>query len=462
MKRENPAFFVSLSIYVACLVLFLVFNPTSLRAADKNQSPEMISTEEFLQSQAAALFQDGEYERALDALTPLLKQYPKDPLLIRYKAMTLDRLGRSEEAIALFEQLLKENPDHIPTHYFLGQAYERAGNSEAAARQWQTVVEKGKETPYGQWGEESLKRVGAMLKPEKKVAKRFRAAVRYGYEFDSNVILEPEDSRLAGAGDEDAGRHTLDAIFRYKALSKRDLAVDLFYGAGQTIHDDSLNEFNFTSQEFGTDVRKRLKLFDKEVTLGTKYEFLAGFLDGDLFSIRNRITFSADSRLTRRTRSVLFARLIPANYGPDGSNPPQTSRDGLYTDYGVTQYFYSPDFKRHIYVREEYNRADVRGGNFELRGQTTRVGLYSPLIWKTDLDLSAGFEFNVYPRFSSLSSLDTDRRRDMNWDLYASLTHYIHPNLGIRGFYRFIDAENRNGFFEYDRHIGGAQVIFSY
>lgn len=460
MKRENRPFFISLFI---CFVLFLVLNPVSSQAAD-NQSPssESISAEEFLQSPAATLFQAGEYERALDALEPLLKQYPKDPLLIRYKAMTLDHLGRSDEAINLFEGILKENPEHIPTRYFLGQAYERNGNIDAARREWQTVTEEGRSTPYGGWAEESLKRVGAVIKPEKKAAKRIRIAGRYGYEYDSNVTLKPEDKSLTGPSDKNAGRQTLDAIFRYKAFSKRDVAVDLIYAAGQTIHDDSLDEFNFTSQEFGTDLRKRLKLAGKEVTLGTKYEFLAGFLDGNLFSIRNRVTVSADSRLTRRTRSVLFARLMPANYGPDGSNPPQTSRDGLYTDYGITQYFYSSDFKRYLYVREEYNRADVRGGNFELRGQTTRIGLFSPLIWKTELDFSTGFEFNTYPRFSSLSSLDTDRRRDMNWDLYGALTHYLHPKLGLRGFYRYINAENRNGFYEYDRHIGGIQVIFSY
>ena len=443
-------------------ILFMTLNAVSLQAANDQKAAETISSEEFLQTSAANLFQAGEYEQALDALEPLLEKYPKDPLLIRYKAMTLDRLGRSEEAIKLFESLLKDNPDHIPSRYFLGQAYERTGNSEAAARQWQIVAEQGKESPYGKWAEESLKRVGTVVKPEKKAAKRFRAALRYGYEYDSNVTLKPEEKRLAGSGDQNAGRQTFDATFRYKAFSKRDVAVDLFYAAGQTLHDDGLDEFNFTSQEFGAEVRKRLKVFAKEVTLGTKYEFLAGFLDGNLFSIRNRITFSADSRLTRRTRSVLFARLIPANYGPDGSNPPQTSRDGFYTDYGITQYFYSADFKRYLYIREEYNRADVRGGNFELRGQTTRAGFFTPLVWKTDLDFSAGFEFNTYPRFSSLSSLDGDRRRDMNWDLYAAITHNIRPNLGVRGFYRFINAENRNGFFEYDRHIGGAQVIFTY
>ncbi len=457
LQRKMTIFFASI------FFMMIILSPFFSYAADRNENTSAaISAEEFLKTPAAELFQAGEYEQALDALEPLLQKYPQDALLIRYKAMTLDRLGRSEEAIKLFQNLLKNNPEHIPSRYFLGQAYERTGNTEAAAREWKTVAEQGKETPYGKWAEESLKRIGTAAKPEKKEAKRLHVSARYGYEYDSNVILKPEDRQLAGGGDKNAGRHTLDAIVRYRAFSTRDIAVDLFYAVGQTLHDDSLDEFNFTSQEFGTELRKRLKLLGKEVTLGTKYEFLAGFLNGDLFSIRNRFTFSADSRLTRQTRTVLYARLTPANYGPDGSNPPQTSRDGIYTDYGITQYWYTSDFKRYIYMREEYNRADVRGGNFELRGQTTRAGLYTPLFWNTDLDFSAGFEFNKYPRFTSLSALDTDRRRDLNWDLYVSLTHYLTPQLGLRGFYRYINADNRNGFFEYDRHIGGVQVIYNY
>lgn len=99
-----------------------------------------ISAEEFQRSDFAVLFQAGNYDDALVALESPLKRYPRDPLLRRYRAMTLDLVGRSEEAIALFQELLLEDPRHVPTRYFLGQAYERMGLLEESAEQWLWVI----------------------------------------------------------------------------------------------------------------------------------------------------------------------------------------------------------------------------------------------------------------------------------------------------------------------------------
>lgn len=420
-----------------------------------------ISIEDFVKSPVAEFFQAGDYEHALKALEPLIQQYPKDPLLIRYRAMALDRLGRSKEAISIFQELLKQDPKHVPTRYFLGEAYERSGDRESAIREWRGVAERAEGTPYYEWSQESLGRVGVSVVPQKPKVMRWNVAGRYGYEYDTNVILKPENKSLASSRDPSAGRHILELMLRYRMFSRRDLAVDLNYAARQSLHDDSLNEFNFTSQEWGLNTRKRLTIFGRDVIFGGQYDLLAGFLNGRTFSLKNRGTVSADTRLTAQTRSVLSYRFTVANFGPDGSNPPQTSRDGIYQDVGLTQYWYTKDFRRHLFVREEFNRADTRGGNFELRGNTTRVGIHTPVMRKTELDVSGGLQFATYPRFTSLSTLDTNRRRDLEWDLYSGLTYYLTPRLGLRVFYRYINSDNRNGFFEYDRHIGGAQLIFA-
>lgn len=248
---------------------------------------------------------------------------------------------------------------------------------------------------------------------------------------------------------------------RYRGFNRRDLKIDLLYAARQSLHDDSLDEFNFTSQEWGLEARKKTRLLDREVIFGGRYDLLLGFLNGDIFSLRNRWTVSADTRWTPRIRSLLSYRLTASDFGPDGSNPPQTSRDGLYQDAGITQYLYAKDLRRYVFLEEEFNRADVRGGNFELRGNTTRVGVHTPLVWDTDLDLWSGLQLAKYPRFSSLSTADLERRRDHDWEIYVALTHHFTARIGLRAFYRFINADNRNGFFEYDRHIGGVQILFS-
>lgn len=374
--------------------------------------------------------------------------------------MTLDRLGRSKEAIPIFEGLLKQDPNHVPTRYYLGQAHERMGDNEAARKEWQLVTDQGKGTPYAEWATRAVERIGPAPVRVKPSVKRWSIATRYGWEYDSNVVLKPNDDGLATTQDEGAGRHIMELRSKYRAFSRRDLAVDLFYDFRQSLHDNSRNEFNFTGQNVGLEVRKRSQAFNKDVTYGLRYEFSPGFLDGHLFSLENQWTLSADFRFTPRTRTVFFDRLAVINFGPDGFDPPRTSRDGFYHDLGMTHYWYSQDFRRYLFLREEFNSAFTRGRNFDRLGNTTRVGIHVPILKKNDLDLSSGLETGFYRNFSSLSSLDTSRRRDMNWDLYVGLTRHLTPNLALRGFYRFTNATNRNNFYDYDRHIGGAQIIY--
>lgn len=455
-RKKGIGFRLSAAFLIGGLGLPLLLSVPQLSHAE-----EVISAEEFNSSEFSELFQDGDYEAALDALEPLLKRYPDDPLLLRYRAMTLDRLGRSKEAVAQFQKILEKEPHHVPSRFFLGEAYERAGMPEKATQEWRWVVENSPVAEYQEWAEAALARAG-ILKEAPPVPRRWFLAGIAGWEWDSNVTLKPSDKALANAGDQNADRFSLNLRMGYHLVQERDRAVDFLYTGRQSFHDDSLDDLNFTSQEAALDARKRGVFLNRDVTWGSRYDGMVGFLEGDLFSFTNRLTLTADTRLTPRTRTVLTIRPSWINFGPDGSNPPQTSRDGFYGDLGGTQYLYTSDFRKHLFLTQEYNDARTRGGNFERRGTTTRVGIHAPLPWlgRVEADVATGLRWNTYPRFSSLSTLDTDRRRDTVWDFYVGLTYPVNPKLSARVFYRFVDAKNRNGFFDYERHVTGVQLLF--
>ena len=423
------------------------------------QAEEQISAEEFQASVFADYFQAGNYQASLRAMDVLLKQYPSDPLLLRYRAMTLDRLGRSDEAIAQYKEILARDPNHVPTRYFLGLAYMNAGQLDRATQEWQWVAKHSAVAEYLQWAQEALARGG--VAPVAPVPpKRWFLAGIVGWEWDSNVTLKPNDKALANVGDQNADRFSLNLRTGYHAVRDHDLTVDLLYTARQSFHDDSLDDLNFTSQEVSLDATKKAELWGEEVTWGGRYDLLVGLLESDLFSFTNRLTLSAENRLTPHTRTVLSNRLAWTGFGPDGANPNQTSRDGWYEDVGLTQYFYTNDFRQHLFATQEYNDTRTRGGNFERRGTTTRLGVHTPLMGRVEADLAVGFRWNKYPRFSSTSTLDLAHRQDTNWDFYVGLTYPINPKLSSRLFYRFVDANNRNDLFEYDRHITGVQLLF--
>lgn len=431
-------------------------------AADEPSRSKVISSESFISSPFADFFKAGDYPRSLDALEVLLTQYPDDPMLQRYRAVVLDRLGRFDAAMAIYEKLLERDPNHVPTRFFRAQTYDRMGQRDKAVAEWKWIRENSPSREYTVWSEEELRRVGVKVerRPERK---KFYLFGNTGWEYDSNVILKSNDPGVGVGADKNASRLALNLGLGYRAIQKPGLRLDFTYTTRQSLNDDSLNEFNFTAQEFAMDARKRVRLGDRDVTLGSRYELAAGFLDGETFSLTNELRLSADARLTPRTRSYFYNRFTAANFGPDGSNPPQTSRDGFGYDLGLTQYFYSADFRSYAFAGEEFNLDNTRGANFTRRGTTTRIGLHVPVpyVQKTDLDTSAGFRWGEYPRFVSLSALDPATRVDNNWDYYVAVTHRISPRFSTRVFYRYINANNRNDFYQYDRQIGGVQLLFT-
>lgn len=436
-------------------MLSWAFPPSPVEA----QEAETISLEEFQSSRFAALFQQGEYAQALEALQPLLKRYPQDSLLLRYRAITLDRLGRSEEAVAQLKQILQRDPGHIPTRYFLGQVYAGSGKLSEAVEEWRWVAEHSPVTQYREWAREALRRYAPLL--PRAAPSRWFLAGSAGWEWDSNVLLKPEDKTLASVGDRNADRFSLNLQIGRHLSERRDQRVDLTYTSRASFHDDGLDDFNFLSEEAGLFLRRRAgALASRPVWFTGRYEVLGGFLDNDLFSFSNRFTVGVDSRLTPRSLTALTGQTALTDFGPDGSNPPQTSRDGIYSSVELAQYLYSPDLRSHLFLSQGYADARTTGGNFERRGSNTRLGAHWPLAGRAEADASVGFSWGRYPRFSSLSGLDRARRRDTDWDFYVALGRPLTPRVWGRLFYRFILAHNRNDFFEYERHVTGVQVLF--
>lgn len=445
----------------------LIFVSGLIEKAHASSGPtDSISADAFVASEAGAAFQSGDYERALAEIDSLTEKHPGDPLLIRYRAIALDRLGRSDEAIATFKDLLIDYPDHIPTRFFLGEAYARVGERDLAVEQWKWVALNGDGTPYESWAHSALTITPTVKFTQEEGAaapsvKRWHIYGRYGYEYDSNVILKPNDGSLASTRDPNAGRQTIDFALRYRAFSRRDMAVDLHYAMRQTLHDDSLDEFNFHSEEFSINARKRLQIRNQDVTVGLRYDFLIGFLGEDLFSVRNRWRLSADTRFTERSRTVFYDRITISNFAQDGFDRDLVGRDGFSNDVGVTHYIYSNDFRKYIYLNQEFNSSHTEGDNFDRVGTYSRIGAHVPLLERLDWDGSVGLRLRFYHNFHAFSTRDASRRRDVNWDIYNALTFHLTEHIGLRGFYRYISGDNQNNFFDYNRHVGGVHVIYS-
>ena len=82
------------------LALTVLFFCGLIPNALAKENPSLISQQEFLASDFTRLFKKGDFSQALTVLDELVKKYPNDPLVLRYRALTLDKLGRRKDSIA--------------------------------------------------------------------------------------------------------------------------------------------------------------------------------------------------------------------------------------------------------------------------------------------------------------------------------------------------------------------------
>ena len=445
------------------LSIFLILFVSGSAAAFPNNK-DHISSKEFLSSPFAKAFKARQYEKALQVLQDLAKKYPNDPLILRYEAVTLVRLGRTQEAIAAYKNLLARNPDEASARIFLGRAYVRKKNYKAAAEEFSKVIQSRANEKYRAWAKAELNRLRHGVKKPPRKKKRFYLVGKTGIAYDSNPLFAPDDEDLrARSGQRRGADFLMEWTAGFVPLSRHHSRIDILYLGQETLHDGRTSKVNFDSQGFAVDAKKRHFMGRHAFLLNGRYDFKANFLRGDLFSISNRFYLSEETSFTRRTRTHLYSRFNILNFGPDGSIPSRTSRDGFRAGFGLTQYFYTADLRRYFFVKEEFNFNETRGDNFKRRGILSRVGIHTPVdfIKKLDWDVSGGFDFGAYPEFSSLSSLDLEERQDARWDIYSGLTYHWRPWLATRAFYRFIKSNNQNNFFNRDRHLAGGEIIFS-
>lgn len=143
---------------------------------------------------AVAAFKRGEYQRAL-VLFQRAREAGRDSVALRYNlAATYYRLGRYEQAAALFRSLLEAQPTLAA--YNLGLIARARGDDRAAARRFRQALEAAE--PGGRLAglaRRALDSLDAPAPPSPSVDGGAQLAAGY----DDNVAFEPADSRAGGA-----------------------------------------------------------------------------------------------------------------------------------------------------------------------------------------------------------------------------------------------------------------------
>jgi tetratricopeptide (TPR) repeat protein len=68
----------------------------------------------------------------IEKILQMLEADEKDSFLLHALALEYIKIGREEDAVEAFIQLLKNNPDYVGSYYHLGKLYEKKGQISQA------------------------------------------------------------------------------------------------------------------------------------------------------------------------------------------------------------------------------------------------------------------------------------------------------------------------------------------
>lgn len=109
------------------------------------------TSEETQRSLASNLNLQERLPEALDILNQI-ESLTSDPAVLRIKATVLDRLGRTQEALEVFERLIEHAPQHAGTWITYGHSLRYAGRTRDAIAAFRKAIEIDDELGEAWWG----------------------------------------------------------------------------------------------------------------------------------------------------------------------------------------------------------------------------------------------------------------------------------------------------------------------
>lgn len=437
---------------------------TKKQVIQEPQEIYQVTVDDFAKTEAAKAFKEQNYEKALKEFQFLAQLYPRDITIRRFIALSYDRLGRYADAIDAYNNALMLFPYHVATHFYKGLTFIRMGESQKGLNELKFVMQVDPEGTYGRQAKAIDTQVRTGRPPVvEKPPKPWYFSGSAGWMYDTNVIVAPDEKALRGANaDLNTMRYELEGTLGYRLILKEKFRLDGEYGFSESFNDDSISELNFHLQRGAVQASWVNQRWGKQWLDRIRHDVSSGWLDNDLFSVASTTTLSTTTSLFKQTRTTLFTNGGYTEFGPDGSNPPFLSRDGLYTGWGINTTFFNEKGTHWITLGYSYSAAFTEGRNFDLSAHSAQVSFHLPLIEKFYADIAGSYQRADYINFQGVIFTDTKRRRDDSWTLSFNLSRPLTQHLTWRAFYRYFDVQNRNDIFENNRSIAGSEIAVQF
>jgi tetratricopeptide (TPR) repeat protein len=423
-----------------------------LRESSQGKAKDRIPAEEFMKSPAAKAFSGGRFEEAVKEFDALLRRYPGDPLIRRFKGVAFLRMNETDKAIGIFSEILKDYPDNIAAHFYLGQAYMAKNKSDEGRKEFQWVIARDK----GDYALRSQRAIFQSLGKGPKPKKWTINAIA-GYEYDTNATYKSRDTNFSVSGDQNSGRYNTILAGTYQLAQKGRLTLtgDGFYV--QSLYDHFPNLQTYTPG-FGISGLYSFSLFKKPAFFNLRNGDSITFLKNKFYVFSNTVSPSLIFIPHPKVRVTLGYRFAYNQFENRGIQSGRTNRSGFTNAPSLTNIFYLND-QRNFYVTlgYDYERGDSIGMLYIKNAHGATAGLHFPILEKIEGEVNLRFKNSDYPK----SDLPL-QRNDTQYTMSFLISRPLNSWLKLTGSYLFEDVNARDNVYEYYKSVFGVQLDARY
>ena len=412
----------------------------------------------FTETDAAKAFEAGRYEEAVTELLRLRETNPENLLVLRYLAMSYDRVGRFADALKTFAAALQRSPRNVALLYHSGETLYRTHYADDARRHFQLVLDLGPDTEYAAYARAYLDALAqqAVARQSPGAPRRFGVFLEIGAQRDEYDVV--------GADGVTRQKSETDRITEYLSLEwyllrRADWVANLeLSGYGAQYVGDEDGRQDLWQYAAGGLLQRSGRLGRVPVTGSVRgSRQWVRFDGGPDYSESSMGTASLQLGLTKESRTRVYYRYTDDEFEADGFDPAFSSRDAEVQAGGLQHTAYFLARKAWLTLGAEFQQNDAEGLNFVYEGPQYQASLSVPLALGVRLDLGYEYAEEDYRDFAGPVGRETTRNE---WS--GSLSRWFGRSVLARLNYREVDEDSTIPSLSYERRGYGVSVAYVY
>lgn len=414
------------------VIIFVLFSSFALAQEGREAAYETAMTMGSFQ------LETGEYRSAVENFKKALALKAGEKAAMISLGIAYSRARDYANARSVFFEALAADRSNPRIRYELGAVLYKLGDTEGARGQFTSVYEGPADETLKAAAREYLDIIAA--EREKKI---FSLDVLTGFQYDSNVILDPANPVIPGRKQAD-GRFLAVVNGKYKFLDSQKTAADADYSLYQSLH-NTLSDFNVRQHNIRLSGRYDAT---EKTRFDLRYGFSYALVGGDKYSAVHQIRPAASFGFSLESATEFFYAYETKKFYDSGLFPANSGRNGNSNAAGVSHTIVLGG-QSAVTAGYAYDRDSTDRDFWDYRGNKGFVSFQAGLS-AVKVSLAASYYDKKY---EGIITGFTEKRHDGTQEYSLTLERKITKNVSLDLSDLYISNDSNLAPYEYTRNI---------